>query len=48
MLIDFGPKNETKKILTLQNLNICEQDTENRSLSLSIILSLRNQIFNEE
>ena len=36
------------KIFTLQNRNICEQDTQNLSLPLSIILALRNQIFNKE
>ena len=33
---------------SLQNRNICKQDNENLSLSLSIILSLRNQIFNKK
>ena len=37
----------TKKRNT-QNSDICKQATENLSLSLSIILSLRNQIFNKE
>ena len=41
-------KKTTHKIFTLQNRNICEQDTENRSLSLSIILSSRHQIFCQE
>ena len=42
------PKNGTRKIFTLQNGNICKQDTDNLSLSLSTILSLRNLIFNKE
>ena len=36
------PKNGAHKMITLQNRNICEQGAENLSLSLSIILSLRN------
>ena len=47
-----APEKQYHKILTLQNRNICKQDTENLSFSQSIILSilsLRNhQIFNRE
>ena len=41
-------KSELHTIFTLQNRNICIQDTDNLQLFLSIILSLRNQIFNKE
>ena len=43
-------KNGAHKVFTLQNRNtcICKQNIGNRSLSLSIILSLPNQICNKE
>ena len=41
-----GFRNVSEK-RTAQNCNICIQDTEDLSRSLSIILSLRNQIFDK-
>ena len=48
MVLLGEPKNGTHKIFTIQNSDICKQDTDNLSISLSIILSLRNQYFNKE
>ena len=47
LLLPSEPKNGTHKIITLQNRSICKQDTENLRISLSISLSLRNQIFEQ-
>ena len=44
-LYRVNQKNGMHKIFILQNRNICKQDTVNLCLSLSFILSLRNQIF---
>ena len=41
-------KRNAQNFYTLENRNICKQDTGNRTLSLSIIFSLRNQISNKE
>ena len=42
------PKNRMHKISAIENRNNCKQDTENRTLSLLIIFSLRDQISNKE